>query len=202
MKGASWSASPGAVLAGALLLALLRGEELTALLIAVLVHELGHGATILLLGQRVTGIRAELGGLRLDYCGGAGPGGRALIALAGPLAGLFYALLAARLGRSWGWDWLCLSAGLSLLLSLINLLPSRPLDGGQLCAALAEAALGSQRGERACRVLGLGTGCVLLALGIALILRGKGAAAALIGANLLFHSFPEGEGLVKNGKVR
>ena len=43
---------------------------------------------------------------------------------------------------------------------------------------------------------------IILILGLALILRGRGAAAALAGVSLLFHSFPEGEGLVKNGKVR
>lgn len=202
MKGIRFSASPGAAFAAALLLALLRGEELAALLGAVLAHELGHLAAILALGQLLTGVRAELGGLRLDYSGETGALGRGLIALAGPAAGLLYALLAARLGRRWDMDWLCLSAGLSLLLSLLNLLPAPPLDGGQLCAVLAEATLGSRRGERLCRFLGLGTGCALLILGLALILRGRGAAAALAGVSLLFHSFPEGEGLVKNGKVR
>lgn len=202
MRRLRWSSSPGAAFAAALLLALLRPEELAALLGAILVHELGHLAALLALGQRLLGLRAELGGLRLDYAGDAGPAGRALIALAGPLAGLLYAPAASRLGQSWGQDWLCLSAGLSLLLSLVNLLPAAPLDGGQLCAVLAEAALGSRRGERLCRLLGLGLGCAVLALGLGLILRGRGAAAALLGASLLFHSFPAGQGLVKTGKIR
>ena len=185
MKGLRFECSSGAALAAALLLALLRREELAALLAALLAHELGHLAAILALGQRLTGFRAQLGGFSLDYAGDAGDGGRALIAAAGPTAGLAYALLASRLGVATGRDWLCLSAGISLLLSLLNLLPALPLDGGQLCAYLARLALGPERGRRLCRVLAPASGCLLLAAGIQILLRGGGAAPGLAGIWLL-----------------
>ena len=180
--------SSGAALAGALLLTLLRGEELAALLAALLVHELGHLAAILALGQRLTGFRARLGGFSLDYAGNAAEAGRALIALAGPAAGLLYALPAARLGLAAGRDWLCLSAGLSLLLSLLNLLPAPPLDGGQLCACLSRALLGAERGGRLCRGLTAASGVLLLGLGCFALLRGCGAALPLVGLWLLASS--------------
>ena len=135
MKRLRWELSPGAALAGALLLVLLRPEELAALALAVLCHELGHLAAILALRQRLTGFRARLGGFSLDYAGDAGDLGRALIAGAGPGAGLLYALAASRLGVTLERDWLCLSAGLSLLLSLLNLLPAPPLDGDSFAPA-------------------------------------------------------------------
>ena len=188
MKRLCWELSPGAALAGALLLVLLRPEELAALALAVLCHELGHLAAILVLKQRLTGFRACMGGFSLDYAGDAGDLGRALIAGAGPGAGLLYALAASRLGVALERDWLCLSAGLSLLLSLLNLLPAPPLDGGQLCACLVRAALGPARAEGLCGLLSTATGCLLLAAGIPTLLRGGGAALFLAGLWLLVSS--------------
>ena len=49
MRGLRLELSPGAALAAALLLALLRAEELAALALALLIHELGHLAAILAL---------------------------------------------------------------------------------------------------------------------------------------------------------
>jgi Zn-dependent protease len=188
MRGLRLELSPGAALAAALLLALLRVEELAALALALLIHELGHLAAILVLRQRLTGFRAQLGGFSLDYAGDASELGHALIAGAGPGAGLLYALAAARLGVALGRDWLCLSAGLSLLLSLLNLLPAPPLDGGRLCACLTRAALGPERAARLCRCLAAAAGVLLLGLGGAALLRGGGAGLALVGLWLLASS--------------
>ncbi len=190
--------SEGAAFLAAALVFLLRREELAALLPALLAHELGHLAAILALRLRVSEFRAELGGFTIEYAGETGPAGRALIAAAGPLAGLLYALAVSRLGG----ELFCLSAGLSLLLSLFNLLPALPLDGGRICAALAELLPDPGRGERLCRALGAGTGLALLFLGLRLLLRGRGAALALSGAWLLFSALRPGEGLVKTRKLR
>ena len=189
--------SPGAAFLAAALFFFLRPEELAALLPALLVHELGHLAAILALGLRLTAFRAEPGGFTLEYGGETGTAGRALIPAAGPLAGLLYALIVSRLG-----DRFCLSAGLSLLLSLFNLLPAPPLDGGRIAAALAEALPDPGRGARLCRLLGLGTGLALLGAGLPLLMRGRGAALALAGAWLLFSALRPGEGLVKISKIR
>ena len=202
MKEPRWSLSAGAAFAGALLLAVLQGRELLALSLPILAHELGHVLAIRALGQRLVGFRAELGGFCLDYRGDAGPLEHGLIALAGPAAGLMYAALASRLGQVPGRELLCLSAGISLLLSLINLLPAAPLDGGRLCAVLAETLWGARRGGRICRLLSLGTGWTVLALGLLLALRGRGAAAALLGAGLLGRTIWREEGLVKRSEIR
>lgn len=185
MRKLRLEASPGAAFLAAALFFFLRGRELLALLPAILVHELGHVAAILALGLRLRGFRAEAGGFRLDYVGDTSPLGHALIAAAGPAAGLLYAFLASFLWRKTGQDWLCLSAGLSLLLSFFNLLPAPPLDGGRILSPLLCAALGSRRGERLCRILGYGVGCGLCACGVAFALQGKGAAPLLPGLWLL-----------------
>ena len=153
------------------------------------------------MGGRLRGFRAGLTGFCLDYAGPVSLRGDGLIAVAGPLAGLLYALLASRAGTRLGADWLCLSAGLSLLLSLFNLLPALPLDGGRILAALSQALLGPERGERAARGFSLVTAAGLLAFGLLRAARGRGAAAAVAGAWLLFQAL-WGLGLARSGKIR
>ena len=54
---------------------------------------------LLLLGLHIKGIRAELRGFCIEYCGYTGAVGHALAALAGPAAGLAYALAASTAGE-------------------------------------------------------------------------------------------------------
>ena len=202
MKRPRFDFSAGAAFAAAALLFFLRPGELAALLPAIIVHELGHLAAIWALGLAPAGFRAEAGGFLIEVQGDAGPAGQGLIAAAGPLAGLLYAWAAARLSVAPGREWLALSAGLSLLLSLFNLLPVPLLDGGRLCAALASALPNARLGERLCRLLGLAAALAVLAAGLATLRRGGGAAPALVGARLLFSAVQDGEGLVKTNRIR
>ncbi len=201
MKEAHIDLSAGAALLAALLVFLLSGEELLALALPAAAHELGHLAAILALGLQPRRFSAGLGGFSLDYAGDPGTLGHVGIAGAGPVAGLLYAWAASRLGTSSGPDWLCLSAGISLLLSLFNLLPALPLDGGQILSRLSAAALGEERGARLCRIVQLTVAALLAAAGGILLLRGKGAALLLIGTGLLFGG-ETAPGLVKKGIIR
>ena len=99
-------------------------------LAAAAIHEAGHALAVRLCGGRVLTLRLTAVGGVLRYRLPR-PGGRraALIAAAGPLAGLAAAFAAAGAGME-------VFAGANLLLSAINLLPVRPLDGGQLVCAL------------------------------------------------------------------
>jgi membrane-associated protease RseP (regulator of RpoE activity) len=193
--------SAGAALAAALLVFFLRGDELLALGLPLIVHELGHLAAILVMGLRPLRFRAGLGGFRLDYAGDPGTPGHVCIAAAGPVAGLLYAWAASRLGAAGGGDWLWLSAGISLLLSLFNLLPALPLDGGQILFRVSAAALGELRGRTLCRFAQLAAAGMLTAAGALLLIRGRGAALLLSGIWLLFGG-ETAPGLVKSGRIR
>lgn len=138
---------------------------------AAALHELGHALAVYTCGGTLVCLRlTALGGVlryRLPY-----PGAwmDMWIAAAGPLAGLFAAWIAASLGSF-------RFAGANLLLSMFNLLPVRPLDGGQLVTALLHGGRAQLALELSC--------CLLLALTSGLLLcRGGGCSLFLLAAAL------------------
>ena len=171
------SVSPWAMIAGGLLFYLSDGRTLRLLLPAVLAHELGHLALAFLLGRRLLSFRIEISGLCLQYAGAAEPRQDAVIAAAGPVAGLLYALAVRRLGADGA-----LSAGISLLLAMFNILPAEPLDGGHISCAL----FGAQRAKRISKL----TSLAVLVIGLYCLFRGRGAALFLAGCFLLLADRP------------
>jgi Zn-dependent protease len=165
--------SAGAVLLSAALWFFCDGAVLLSLLGAVAFHELGHLLALRGCGCRVTALRADAGGLTLCRRGAMSPAGETVCALAGPALGAAYALCASRLGNALHSETLAMSAGMSLALSLFNLLPALPLDGGRVLAALA--------GERPAARLGLLLSACLLSAGLALLARGWGMGLFLAG---------------------
>ncbi len=185
MERGRLSVSPGAVLLGALLYCTASFPELAALLPPVIVHELGHVVALRLYGLRVRRISADLRGLCIEYGGLCTPLGHAVSALAGPAAGLAYAFAASYFARRSGNEILTLSAGVSLLLSVFNLLPILPLDGGRIFSILAAELLGGRRGDALTKALSLTLATALLMAGTWLMWRGEGTALTLAALWLL-----------------
>jgi len=173
---------------------------IAAVLLPVLVHELGHLGALKALGLRATGLRVELRGFCIEYEGEAGRLGHALAAFAGPLAGVIYALAAATAGRLSGYEWLSLTAGISIILSAFNLLPAMPLDGGRIAQSLLCAALGERAGERGIRFLSTAVGAALLVAGTLMTAAGGGIALLLAAIWLLLYQ-NEGEGIEKSTEI-
>lgn len=165
--------SAGAILLPAALWFLCDWPMLAALMLAAAFHELGHLAALRAFGCRVTGLYADAGGLTIARRGCMPAAGETVCALAGPLMGGLYALAGSYLGESMGSEVLAMSAGMSLALSIFNLLPAPPLDGGRVLAALA--------GDAAAAKAGLILGVCMLSAGLALIGRGYGAALFIAG---------------------
>ena len=147
--------SAGALILAALIYYTADFGTLACVAVPVLIHELGHIVCLRLLGLRICGFKAELRGLCMGYAGCTSGFGRILAAAAGPAAGGLYALIASYAGKIYGSDWLLCSAGVSVILTAFNMLPSLPLDGGQIFAELAAAAFGGRRGMRLAELTGL-----------------------------------------------
>ena len=139
------------------------GEALCAAALAAAVHEWGHLAVMLWQGCIPAALRLDASGACLRCLDGE-PSYRQELwrALAGPLAGL---LLWATL-RGSGGGFLRGTAGMSLLLSLVNLLPGEGLDGGRALRSLSWRMFRPERAELLPRIVGWVTaaGCFLSGL--------------------------------------
>lgn len=106
----------------ALLLLFIPLKWLLAWSIAVLFHELGHWIAVRLCGGNVLHISTGVGGVVMD-CDTLDDGRQILCILCGP----FFGFLPVLLGR-----YLPLTALCSWILTVYNLLPVLPLDGGHI----------------------------------------------------------------------
>lgn len=179
--------SPAAVAACAAAVYFLDFYVLSALILAVAVHELGHVACLRAFGLDIRCFSVGAGGMCIDYHGEGSALTHALAAAAGPAAGIAYAYLCSYLGVYLHLAWLQLGAGISLILSLYNLLPVTPLDGGRIFAAVASALVGERRGGSLAAVMSAAVCAVLLAFGVRLFARSCGA-GLLIASICLIHA--------------
>ncbi len=140
-------------------LAVFAGADMVMLLFAVLIHEAGHAAAVVLSGGRITRIYAGMFGIRMYTRFGHYAGSRReiLIWLSGPAAGMAAGLLALALSH---WRF----GAMNLLLSAFNLLPVEGLDGGGVMHELLCENFGSG-GAALSHAVSLAALLVLLAAG-------------------------------------
>lgn len=172
--------SPLAVLSCAWLCLMTEAELIPAVILPILIHEAAHIAAMKLSGMRINALRLEVSGLCIDYCGFYGYRGQFFIALAGPAAGLVYAYAASFLASRYTSSLLSMSAGVSLLFSLFNLLPALPLDGGRML----EAVFG-QYGKNTAKYISLCIGLFISGAGAYLMYCRKGAALFIAGCAII-----------------
>lgn len=132
--------------------------ELAALGAAILVHESGHVLALRLCGVSLRHFRLGMSGAVLDCSALSSAWEEILVALAGSLFGLLWALVLTRLPHPHA----SYAAEVSAVLSLFNLLPVPLLDGGRIFLALG----GSERLLRICGLV-----CVLVLLLVCIRMR-------------------------------
>jgi stage IV sporulation protein FB len=149
---------------------------------AALVHELGHYLALRRCGCRIAGLKLGIAGFSMEYSGSLSYYDEILTAAAGPVAGLALAAAAAVAG---GWLWLRVLrelAAVSALLSVFNLLPARPLDGGKILYALTALRFGERAAARTLCVSSCAMILLTLVAGVSVVLRGGNGIALLAAA--------------------
>ena len=173
--------SAAAAIAAACVLSGYDCSVLCAAAIAVLIHELGHLVAICVLGLHVKGFDFEISGLKIVYSGLSNWLKDFIIAVSGPLFGLAYYLSLSGTGMH-----VCnLSAKISALYSLFNLIPVLPLDGGRMMLSAAAAMLDEEESIKLTSKISLCLSMALSALGLGLMLFGEGSAMFAAGIWLL-----------------
>jgi Zn-dependent protease len=163
------------------------------LLLSLAIHEAAHGMAARQAGVGVTGVSLSMfGGATTMRELPRTPGAVFRIAVAGPLASLVCALVAAIvhvvLVETDG-DPLSIAAAAivgmaNLVITLINLLPGRPLDGGHILEAVVWK-LTDRRARAAQLATAAGRTIGALSIGVAIIASASGDVAAALWTGLL-----------------
>jgi Zn-dependent protease len=137
----------------------------------VVIHEFGHAAVALGMGLAPISITIHaMGGVTSYQRGRPSPGSDAAIAAAGPAATLVLAGIAAFFaGRTSGTahDVMNYWRDISILLTVFNLLPGLPLDGGAIVKSAVWAInKDERRAMRLAAACGMGLALVLVVLGL------------------------------------
>ena len=162
MNGKRITISLALTLAAAFIYYVVSIETTIAITLPVAVHELAHIIALRFFGLKVKSVRAELTGLCIDYCGFAEPVAHIAAAFAGPAGGFIYAYAASLIARETGCAWMELSAGISLLLSVL------PVDGGRILRGLMNMFRGARTGERIAYRISIAITVLLLIAGTVL----------------------------------
>ena len=116
----------GAVILAATMIIGGYSDMIIPLFTAAAIHELGHISAIIIMGGEISMLTVNAGGLKIDYNSTKFTYLQDIIcAASGPLMGLIAAKLASLLGFT-------VLSGISFVISIFNLLPVRPLDGGKI----------------------------------------------------------------------
>lgn len=177
--------SAGAVFLLSLLYFFSDFETGAAIFTAIAVHELGHIALIELCGGNAKGLRMSVSGLCISYTGLYGTS-ELIALLAGPAAGIILAYAASLFGNIYHNSYLLKTAAFSLVLSLYNLLPALPLDGGRALALILSGCFGETASAKITEILSFLTGLGMLAAGLILLKNQFGIALFAAGIIILF----------------
>ena len=168
----------GGMLLLSLMVFILDGSMLVALWGNIVIHEWGHLYMLRRYGVYIRKITLDFTGLCIvcnrEYLNRRR---KFICAAAGPFVGISVSVLSSILGNVLRSDFLLLYAGVGVILSVFNLLPIKPLDGGQMLESIAPKFV--QPVGAFC------SACVLL-FGLYVMYLGYGTGLAILGVFLLF----------------
>ncbi len=167
-------------------------ETTIGYLVAATVHELGHYVAIRLAGGTVHTLRFGVCGGQMTYSGIRSYPGEIFASLAGAGANILTAYLLSLAGKHTGWEPFFILSGVNVMQGLFNLLPVRPLDGGEALYAFGCLLWSPMPAEALCRVIGGAVSIFLLGLGVYIFVKTRyNGTMLLCGGYLLLSSLQE-----------
>lgn len=169
----------------ALCCSLSRINCVSAALVLIFWHELGHIAMIMLTGQRIKAIAVRLGGFEID-CTMPKTALKRFLIYSGGL--LFNLLAAGALKIAEAGQTLQIT---NMLLLIINALPASPLDGGRLFELAMFNMVNAVRADRICITVSYITSAVVVVIGVTVFAISGFPSMAIFGAYLIFTVFQQ-----------
>jgi stage IV sporulation protein FB len=174
------------IIVGGLILGGNNSWLVAGVLAALMIHEISHILTSLLLGYQVSELKLTIFGgcMTIDPLFEANPNAEMLIAAAGPAINFIMALGVAYLDfLGFRHDYLEYWQQLNLGIGLVNLLPAYPLDGGRMIHACLTKISGLKTAARVSRGLTLGVALFFMISGsIQFFLKTGGITFLMVGA--------------------
>ena len=159
-----------------------------AFFLSVITHELGHFLAMKLLGEKTYGISISCKGISICSQGNADEKEKLLFVFAGPAAGLILLILCKFLD---GINFFRLLADITLRLTVLNLIPCLPLDGGNILFCTLKILFDEKISSKTEKILFFHV-CFIAALtGIVLLCCDKGIYFLLLSAFMCFFNMSD-----------
>lgn len=162
-------------------------EAFFALLTAVCVHELGHILAIKAQGGNIPRLRFDISGICMCCSDFKTRKSEFAALFSGPFSGIVFAFATSYFGNQIYSSFLLTASGFSLLLSLYNILPILPLDGGRMLLCLVSSVLSDHKAKSVCKAMSLILSALVTLIGGFNISTEWGAAICLAGMILLIY---------------
>ncbi len=135
-------------------------------LLCCIIHEAGHIISLLILGEKPKKIELSFYGIKLERypLSGNGVAGDLLVYVSGPAANFIFSAVIFVLSNAF--ESLRIAAIISLCIGLFNLLPCKPLDGGNILSTVLYGNLNSATAEKICIAVAVFTVVPMFAAGI------------------------------------
>ena len=140
--------------------------DLSALLTAAFVHELGHMAALKISGGRIRTISFGFTGAVIEYSGVLTRSSELFSILAGPLSGAALAYATSYIGNTQHNIFMLKTAGYSAVLTAFNMLPAKALDGGRALNVILSGLFGVSASQTVLEITGYACSLAMLCLGL------------------------------------
>ncbi len=160
-------------------------DSAAAVILAAAVHEMSHLLMLVVHDYRITSIEMNMNGLCIRYAGKEDMTSKFLSNISGPLGGVIFYMLEKLPAAAVFPPWLILSCRVSLFLSLFNLMPVFPLDGGYCGYVILGLLMGFDISEKIIKALGVLFSVMIITVGLAFMANDLGIGAMTAGMWLL-----------------